>query len=254
MKLLTKLQNLITDFLFPLECLACGQAGFLLCPACFQQLKFRQQQICLFCEKTRPAGLSCLDCRSNYYLDGVFIAGDYEDPILANLIKKFKFYGIKGLSEVLGNFIIAALNDYEASWPEFLEEMFPQVKRYSAINNFINSKTLLIPIPISRRRRAQRGYNQSELLAQVLLRKIPHSAYSESLKKIRHTRAQSSLKADERFNNLTNSFSWQGESLAGTKILLIDDIATTGAALAEAAKTLKAAGAEKIWGLVLAKG
>lgn len=254
MKLLTKLQNLITDFLFPLECLACGQDGFLLCPECFQKLKFRQKQICLFCEKTNPAGLSCLECRNNYYIDGIFIAGDYEDPILANLIKKFKFYGIKDLSEVLGNFIIAALNDYEASWPEFLEELFPQVKHYSAINDFINATPLLVPIPISRKRRAQRGYNQSEILAQVLSNKIPRSVYSESLKKIRHTRAQSSLKANERFNNLTNSLAWQGENLAGAKILLIDDIATTGATLAEAAKTLKAAGAEKIWGLVLAKG
>jgi len=254
MKLLTKLQNLITNFLFPLECLTCGQDGFLLCPECFQKLKFRQKQICLFCEKTRPAGLSCPDCLDNYHIDGVFIAGDYEDAILANLIKKFKFHGIKDLSEVLGNFIIAALEDYKSSWPEFLEELFPQAKRHNAINNFINSKPLLIPIPISRRRRAQRAYNQSELLAQVLLRKIPCSTYSESLKKIRHTRAQSSLKADERFNNLTNSLAWQGENLAGTKILLIDDIATTGATLAEAAKTLKAAGAEKIWGLVLAKG
>lgn len=201
-----------------------------------------------------PAGQTCPNCQKYYFLDGAFIAGDYKNPLLADLIKKFKFSGLTSLAEVLSNFLAAALIDYEKNWPEFLEVLLPQAKRYNILKKFLNNKPLLIPIPISRQRQARRGYNQCELLASALVKTRPQLSYSRALQKIRHTPAQSSLKIDQRFNNLNNSFIWQGENLAGQGILLLDDIATTGATLETAARTLKEAGAEKIWGLILAKG
>lgn len=254
MDLSSKIKHLILDFLFPIECLACGRAGHYLCPDCLAKLNFLNRQSCLFCNRTSPAGQSCPDCQRHHALDGAFIAGDYQDPLLAELIKKFKFAGIKSLAGPLGAFLASALSHDEAGWPEFLERLIPQAIRYNPLKKFLASQPLLVPIPISAKRRAYRGYNQSELIASALLQKIPDLNYSDALKKIRHTKAQSSLPASRRFDNLEASFAWTGKSLTGIGALLLDDIATTGATLEEAAKTLKEAGALKVWGLALAKG
>lgn len=254
MDLLSKIRRSILDFLFPIECLACGRAKHYLCQDCLMKLNFLSRQSCLFCNRTSPAGQSCPDCRKYHALDGAFIAGNYQDPLLAELIKKFKFSGLKSLAEPLGAFLVAALSHDEGDWPEFLEKVIPRAIRHNPLKNFLASQPLLVPIPISAKRRAYRGYNQSELIASALLKDMPSLNYSDALKKIRHTPAQSSLQASRRFDNLEASFVWKGKSLTGLGVLLLDDIATTGATLEEAAKTLKRAGALKVWGLALAKG
>ncbi len=110
---------------------------------------------------------------------------------------------------------------------------------------------LIVPIPLSARRQAERGFNQSLIIAQELSSyfKIP---IIDGLKKSERP-PQSELAAEKRSKNIANAFSWQGENLAGQKIILVDDVVTTGATLAEAAKVLKKAGAKKVIGLAVAR-
>lgn len=113
--------------------------------------------------------------------------------------------------------------------------------------------TTLIPIPLSKKRLRWRGFNQAELLARELAAAFAYPL-NQDLKRIKHAWPQADLNGAERLNNIADSFAWTGTSLGGRTIILIDDVATTGATLNEAARILKTAGAGAIYGLVLAKG
>ncbi len=103
-------------------------------------------------------------------------------------------------------------------------------------------------IPMRRFKEARRGYNQSQLLAKDLAKKLGLSLNS-GLRKTRPTRAQSTLDARERRKNLKGAFSYRGPSLESQRILLVDDIVTTGSTMEAAALELKKNGAAQVIGL-----
>jgi ComF family protein len=112
---------------------------------------------------------------------------------------------------------------------------------------------VLIPIPLSKERLSQRGFNQSLILAQHLSR---HQTQSQTLLRLKNTAPQSSLKRSQRLTNLTGAFAvapLMAAALRGKNILLIDDVMTSGATLNLAASVLKQAGAAHVGALVLAK-
>jgi ComF family protein len=112
---------------------------------------------------------------------------------------------------------------------------------------------LIVYAPISRRRRNERGYNQAKLLAQELSQQYGKPVINALIKK-RHTKTQVGLRRIDRLDNLSGAFEVKnGLELKGKKILLIDDVLTTGATLDECAKVLKSAGARQVWGAVLAR-
>lgn len=112
---------------------------------------------------------------------------------------------------------------------------------------------VLIPIPLSQQRLAERGFNQAVQLAHHL----SHTkTQSQTLLRMKHTSAQSSLKRSERLTNLAGAFAVAPllvAQLRGKNILLIDDVVTTGATLNFAARVMKQAGAAHVGALVLAK-
>ena len=104
------------------------------------------------------------------------------------------------------------------------------------------SADILLPIPLHPQRRSERGFNQSELIADAL------GAYCELpimpgiIQRVKHTQPQTELSAKERRENVKDAFAVSGE-IAGQNVLLIDDVFTTGSTMAECAKTLEEAGA-----------
>jgi len=243
------LKSFFLNLLFPLECLACHQEGSWLCASCFQKLKFN-------------------DTNKKYNLftpniTKVFIAGDYDDPLLATLIKKFKYNFNSSLGPTLALFLI----DF---WKKIINEQ-GLIDKKGLINNkdSINGKNpingqfnflmapassfLIIPIPLSKKRRRWRGFNQAEILAQNFEKTFNYTLNLQ-LKRNKHQKPQASLNENERAENIKNAFVWSGDNLKDKNIILIDDVVTTGATLNEAAKILKLAGANKIYALVLAKG
>jgi len=208
--------NFLKNLLFPIECQGCGQPDLWLCPNCFHQLNFNGPQITI-----NP-------------LDKIYIASSYEDALLANLIKSYKYKFVSELASDLGRFLAT----YWAG----------QIIIDRQLGNYP-----LLPIPLSKSRQRWRGFNQAELLAQVVARQTGAIICYDLIKKSTK-QTQASLKADTRKKNVYNSFTWQGQSLVGQSLVLVDDVVTTGATLAEAARILKIAGADKIYALVLAKG
>ena len=109
-----------------------------------------------------------------------------------------------------------------------------------------------MPVPLHRKRLAERGYNQSLELLRPVQNTCGLTVDSNCCKRIRATDAQSSLPAKQRRINLRGAFSVTGE-VKGKHILLADDVLTTGSTLNELAKTLKGAGAKQVDAFVIAR-
>lgn len=215
------LKTFILNLLFPIECLNCKIEGFWLCEKCYRALKFTDKKYILKIP----------------FLDGLFIAGDYDDKIIAELIKKLKFNFIDNLAPILGRFLSSFWSGIIFSRPDLSDY----------------KKILLIPLPLSKKRKKWRGFNQAEIIARAFNADYDYEINND-LKKTKNKKPQSSLNEAERAKNIKNCFTFEGENIKDKTIILIDDVVTTGSTLNEAARILKEAGAIKIYGLVVAKG
>ncbi|MDO8594717.1 MAG: phosphoribosyltransferase family protein [bacterium] len=158
---------------------------------------------------------------------------DYRDPLVRQAIWELKYRGNKKVAKLLG----AVLHD----------ELLAFLEEYAPLTNF--TEPLLIPVPLSTKRESERGFNQCRLLVNVMreLDSEINFTVSSALKKTKDT--QSQTKADsrkKRLENLKGCFSADRAAVAGRNIILIDDVATTGATLDEARRTLRGAGAKKV--------
>lgn len=238
--------NTWLNFLFPKNCLICQKdSENYLCFDCFKKLQNKKPS-CLKCGADNNLGEFCKDCQKYFEIKGVLIAGNFQDKNLSNLIKYYKYNFVKDLSHPLSLFLI-----------NFLKEQIiknPILPKNNKSDKNINLREFsLIPVPLSNRRLRWRGFNQSELLAQNIAKKFDLELLRE-LKRIKHQKPQVKLNREERLVNLKDCFKWTGKSLANKKIIIIDDVCTTGATLNEIAKELKKHQAQEIWGLVLAHG
>lgn len=238
-KILARLKTLILNLLFPIECLGCGHEGLWLCPDCSRRLRAG--------DNGKSGDQTSANRLKAPALDKIYIAGDYNDVLLANMIKKFKYNFITALGKPLADF----LSFY---WSGQLALAHILDSKNTPRNTIMVMDTpLVMPVPLSEKRRRWRGFNQAEILAREFAASFSYS-FSTELKRTKHRRPQASLNEAERLKNLSGAFEYEGASLAGRTIILIDDIVTTGATLNEAALALRAQGAKIIYGLVLAKG
>jgi ComF family protein len=112
---------------------------------------------------------------------------------------------------------------------------------------------LVIPVPLHASRQKERGYNQAALLAHGLTAHVPLTLNETDLIRTRNTAPQIELKAQERKRNVRDAFVWKGGRLDSVRVLLIDDVCTTGSTLGACAPVLRQAGAESVWALTLAR-
>ena len=111
----------------------------------------------------------------------------------------------------------------------------------------------LLPIPLHKKRKAWRGFNQAELLAEILAENFNVDLRGDLLKRIKNTKPQVGLKSLKRAENISGAFQVMGEA-RGQTFLLLDDVITTGSTMNECAHVLKQAGADKVYGLAVARG
>jgi ComF family protein len=255
------LRDFVLDIIFPVECQDCGKHGAWLCQKCFRKLEINGASFCLHCGKQNNFGEFCNECKSRFFLDGVWIAGNYDQAVLAKLIKTFKYRFTYSLSQTLGEYLCHFLNNFLNQHRFNISNLknglrLQDLKNLKEVPEIILDfqNALLIPVPLHKKRLKWRGFNQAELLAEVIAENFGLEMDAVSLKRILHKKAQAKLRGRERYLNLKDCFVWTGESLAGRNILLIDDVSTTGSTLNECAAQLKKAGASEVWGLVLAKG
>lgn len=205
------------------------------------KLLFPTENFCYFCKDDTPylEGRLCRDCREMLEpLHRRFKIGDPSiDYVYASL-----FYN---------RFIREFVHDFKFNSKSYLYEPFAYLMHQTMIKNQLSDLDLIIPVPIHWRKEAIRGYNQSLLLAQQLSKLTGIPLDCNVIIKSKWTKEQNRLSKFEREENLRGSFSIRkGSSVHGRRILLIDDIYTTGNTIKTCARTLVSAGADSVSGLV----
>ena len=207
--------SLIIDWLFPRKCFGCHKGN---------------KYLCSLCESKLTTGL----LSQKDLFEGMISVYKY-DGLTKVIVEKIKY-----------EYISDAVDEMALLMGKKLKLNYPNVVKYWQKEGFI-----FIPIPLYWQRKNWRGFNQSEILAKSLS-KIFHLKYDENfLVRIVKTKNQATIKNREiRSKNIKNVFEI-GQRKNIKKVILVDDVITSGATMTAALKTLKDFGVQKVWGLSL---
>lgn len=226
----------LVDLLFPKVCLGCGFLGSHICPRCYEKLKKIEKDSCFYCKRHSFLGLTHPSCSKRYGVDGN-LSCFYYDNTLKKIIKNIKYRLVRdGLRELL----LLIHQD--------------RINKLGCYNK-LYKKLFIEPVPLFKTRERQRGFNQAEEISRFVLTHFDF-AQASNLTRTRDTFSQSQLSDKKsRKKNIKNAFTLSSKkTVTGHNIVLIDDIVTTGATVAEAASVLKKHGAGKVFVFTLAKG
>ncbi|HZY60664.1 MAG TPA: ComF family protein [Candidatus Binataceae bacterium] len=242
--LFTTLRRELLNFLLPFRCAGCAifmpaHSPHRLCPTCLGILQRPQAPLCQACGLPLGSGPPlelCVRCSKDRPGFGkaralfCYASSSASQPdILGSVIRRHKY----GPNQALGA-VLAGL----------LEEGLPVDPDYDVV----------IPVPLHRRRLLSRGFNQSALLAAAVTRKLRCRLDVASLVRVIATPPQTAQDLESRRRNVHNAFAVRyPERVAGLKVLLIDDVLTTGSTANECARALRAAGADTVDVLTIAR-
>jgi ComF family protein len=230
----------LLELLFPSSCLACGNTPLasgdvMLCPDCLVLVESVTSPLCSCCGRQfqNAAGndhLCELCLTDSYHFDLARALLRYQPPI-TTIISDFKYHGRT-----------TALKSFRAIFATH-----PSRKD-------LGRPELIIPVPLHVTRLRQRGFNQALLLARAFYPEDRQLINFTTLQRKRHTSPQTGMNGKERRRNLKNAFQVVDENIVkNRKVLLIDDVFTTGTTVSECAKVLKKAGAKQVQVLTVAR-
>ena len=204
-----KIFGSVLDWIYPPVCVSCGKPGALICEECLSKLPAVGDHYCSVCGKPLKKNHYCRLCgRSGFRFGAARAPYLYDGPVSA-MIKKLKFGGMMSLAPILSGL----LAEY---WKSLDWET-----------------DLIVPVPLSRKSQAQRGFNQSELIARHFGKAVGVPCKPGALMKQRETKQQVGLNAEERRINLSGSFAAEKSFIKDKRILLLDDVMTTGSTFSE---------------------
>jgi len=233
-----RLLNQILELIWPTYCIGCDQLGSVLCQTCTSTIPRRHHQECIICKRPSRNGTPCTHCQSHTMVDRLIIAGAADSLLLEQSIYAIKYRYIERLGPTLAAWALDAL----ASQP-----LLPAA---------CQTNPLFVPVPLHARRLAERGFNQSAVIAQHIARTLAMQYAPDTLERVRPTASQVTTQSRwGRLENMRSAFRCSYPHLVQDRdIVLIDDVCTTGATLDACAQALKEAGARRITGLVLMRG
>ncbi len=217
------------DLVFPSRCAGCGQYGSVWCEGCHQSLLKITKPICYTCgSSTGKPVRHCQHCGD--YPEGLQVRSyaRYQGPLLKAILF-LKYRPNRDLAFTM------------AAW---LLDICSQARM---------PPSLVVPVPLGRRRLQSRGYNQAGMIAEALAELLGLEFRENAIRRIRETSSQVGLDHRARYLNVENAFSATADCVNDQRILLVDDLVTTGSTLSACAIALLDAGASKVVGLAVAR-
>ena len=231
-------KELLIRACYPLTCPVCGKKlplGIVVHEACRKQLPVITEPYCLRCGKQLESETEeyCYDClaHKHYYKQGV--AAFAYDRCIRQAIYDLKYKNKRENAAFFAKFMAEAMEKRRLFW----------------------KAEILVPVPIYNKKKKLRGYNQAELLADAIALEGGYEVRKDLIYRIRETKPQKEMSNQERRENLKNAFAVDAEKCAAVpRVILIDDIYTTGSTADHCAKLLRAAGVQEVYYAAIAIG
>ena len=223
------MRSRLVDLVLPPRCGGCRRVGSWLCGDCRSRIRRLEEPLCRRCGAEVESARSDCGCRSRLRsLTRLRSAAAYEGPLEAAL-QRFKYHGWRRLAGPLALLMAERMvvEGVAAPWA--------------------------VAVPLHSSRLRQRGFNQSELLVREIRRLLSLSTPPGMLVRTRATPPQVGHDRRWRLDNVRDAFEWRGAALGGRSMLLIDDVATTGATLEACAAALRAGGSGSVMGVSVAR-
>lgn len=219
----------ILDLIFPKRCVECGALGGYFCRICRTRMRpvATNESICPVCERPAIGGATHPRCRTRYAIDGLTSFFHYDGPV-RGAVKAIKYRYVSDLAK------------------EFVS-LVPEIKLPPA--------DIIIPIPLHAQRQRERGFNQAEKLAVYVSARLQIPLRTDILTRTRKTVPQVAMsRRIDRLTNMHGVFAVKpGKELENVRVLIFDDVFTTGATMRAAASSLKRAGARMVWAVTMAR-
>jgi competence protein ComFC len=232
------LRGLISLF-YPANCDLCGQPvarNQYLCDACEEKAPRILPPFCAKCSEPFSGAIdqefTCANCSHRALEFDASVSAYRSRGVVRVVMLKFKYGGDLHLRHPLGRWLIKALAD-----------------------DRIRNRTFdaIVPVPLHPTRRRERGFNQAELLARIVSAEIG-VRIQPALERIRYTTTQTAFDRTERLENLRDAFRLRKNfSVQDSRVLLVDDVLTTGSTLSECARILRKAGAQSVHAVTAAR-
>jgi len=230
----------------PVDCKICGQAleplNFsYICENCWDKTKWLKMPHCSRCGKPFPASLAsrevpsllCAECRQDLSPFKKIFAPTLYEGVMKEAIHLLKYRRKKGIMKRLEKILKVYFFQTDLPFSKF---------------------DLVVPIPLHRKKLKERGFNQAELLARVIATHFGLELVKNNLQRVKITRSQTSLSKPQRIENIKGAFQFRNKGkFQAKKILLVDDVYTTGTTVREAARVLKKAKAGDVYIFTLAR-
>ena len=232
----------LLDLFYPRSCLHCkrnlnNSRELYICEDCNRQIPYVNEFHCIRCGaaigpySTSMAKEGCPVCKGKCLHFDTMTAAAHYDGVMKTLIHQFKYARQKFLFRILNDVVITQKN---------LKEIVPDID-------------VIVPVPLYWLKKMYRGFNQSELLSLGIQRYFSKPISANNLCRIKNTESQTHLSKSQRQANIHNAFFVKyPRSFQGKKVLLVDDVLTTGVTASECSKKLKESGARCVHLLVLA--
>ena len=230
--------NILSEiFVDKYNCIVCDEeleepSRYGLCPTCKAKLTFIQDRICKKCGRLQLNEADyCDTCKAHKRVFEFARSCVVYDDAAMDTVRGIKFGGKKYFAKYMANFLV-----------DRFKETFDGV-----------NIDVVVPVPITRKKKISRGFNQSWEIAKVFAKSLELTADDKIIVKIKDTQEQAKLGGKEREENVIGAFEVKlPEKIADKNALIIDDVMTTGSTASEIAKTLKGAGAKEVYLLTFA--
>lgn len=218
------------DWIYPPVCASCGEPGYRLCGDCQSEIKFIQGHRCATCGEPQLRPTEC--CAACQLRPPSYTAvrnlAVYRG-VIRDCIHALKYDNNRGLGEFFSDWLAALV--VEMGW----------------------STDVVMPVPLSEKRMTERGYNQAACLAKPLAACLGLCYHPFGIERTRDTPSQVGLSGEARRQNVIGAFKALPEIVANKRVLIVDDVMTTGSTMEACAQALRAAGSWEVYGLTLGR-